>query len=69
MSALPAADRDVIEIGDQFYIRAQSSLADKRTRVLLNGDTFAVSTSMAISSPTGPPNKGCSIEIHVTCRN
>jgi hypothetical protein len=42
MSALPTFDRDVVEIGDQFYIRAQSSLADKRTRVLLNGDTFAV---------------------------
>lgn len=33
---------DVIEVGDQFYIRAQSSLADDRTRVLLDGDTFAI---------------------------
>ena len=33
---------DVIEIGDQFYIRAQSSLAYSRTRVLLHGDTFAI---------------------------
>lgn len=33
---------DVIEVGDQFYIKAQSSLADDRTRVLLYGDTFAV---------------------------
>lgn len=33
---------DVIEIGQQFYIRASSSLADDRTRVLLHGDTFAV---------------------------
>jgi hypothetical protein len=24
---------DVIEVGDQFYIKAQSSLADDRTRV------------------------------------
>jgi glycogen debranching enzyme len=33
---------DVIEVEKQFYIRASSSLADDRTRVLLNGDTFAV---------------------------
>lgn len=33
---------DVIEIGQQFYIRASSSLADDRTRILLNGDTFAI---------------------------
>lgn len=33
---------DVIEVEQQFYIRASSSLADDRTRVLLNGDTFAV---------------------------
>ena len=37
-----APDKDIIAVGDQFYIRAQSSLADARTRVLLNGDTFAV---------------------------
>jgi glycogen debranching enzyme len=37
-----ATGADVIEVGDQFYIRAQSSLADDRTRVLLYGDTFAV---------------------------
>jgi len=34
--------QDVIEIGQQFYIRASSSLADDRTRVLLCGDTFAI---------------------------
>lgn len=33
---------DVIEVGDQFYIRAQSSLTDSRTLVLLHDDTFAV---------------------------
>ena len=37
-----ATGADVIEVGDHFYIRAQSSLADDRTRVLLHGDTFAV---------------------------
>ncbi len=35
-------DTDVIEVGNQFYIRAQSSLADTRTLVLLHNDTFAV---------------------------
>ena len=35
-------NRDVIEVDQQFYIRASSALADDRTRVLLNGDTFAV---------------------------
>ena len=34
--------KDVIEVDNQYYVRAQSSLADDRTRVLLNGDTFAV---------------------------
>jgi glycogen debranching enzyme len=33
---------DVITIGDQHYIRARSSFADDRRRVLLSGDTFAV---------------------------
>jgi glycogen debranching enzyme len=33
---------DVIEVEEAFYIRASSTLADDRTRVLLNGDTFAV---------------------------
>ena len=37
-----ALSKDVIEVEQQFYIRASSSLADDRTRVLLNGDTFAV---------------------------
>ena len=43
MTSLKSAlSKDVIEVGQQFYIRASSSLADDRTRVLLNGDTFAV---------------------------
>jgi glycogen debranching enzyme len=33
---------DIIEIENQFYIRAESSLADDRTRVLMRGDAFAV---------------------------
>src|SRR5579871_525943 len=42
MSLRTQNNKDVIEVGQQFYIRASSSLADDRTRVLLNGDTFAV---------------------------
>src|SRR6266478_37991 len=33
---------DVIEVENQFYIRAQSSLADNQTNVLMEGDLFAV---------------------------
>ncbi|HYL98186.1 MAG TPA: glycogen debranching N-terminal domain-containing protein, partial [Blastocatellia bacterium] len=33
---------DIIEVGNQFYIRAKSALADNRTRVLMHGDMFAV---------------------------
>lgn len=42
MPSLSAPTSDVLEIGDQFYIRAQSSLADNRNHVLANGDAFAV---------------------------
>lgn len=33
---------DFVRIGDEYYIRASSSLADDRTRVLKQGETFAV---------------------------
>jgi hypothetical protein len=33
---------DVIEIENQYYVRAQSSLADNQTNVLMTGDLFAV---------------------------
>ncbi|HEX6546179.1 MAG TPA: glycogen debranching N-terminal domain-containing protein, partial [Bryobacteraceae bacterium] len=42
MPSLSAPSSDVLEIGDQFYIRAQSSLADNRNHVLAYGDSFAV---------------------------
>lgn len=41
-NARGAPNQDVIEVGQHFYIRASSSLADDRTRVLLHGDTFAI---------------------------
>lgn len=37
-----AALEDIIRVNDQFYILATSSLADERTRVLKQGNTFAV---------------------------
>jgi glycogen debranching enzyme len=37
-----AVDEDVIQIEEHFYIRATSSRADERTRVLKHGDTFGV---------------------------
>ncbi len=33
---------DVIEIENQYYVRAQASLADNQTHVLMTGDLFAV---------------------------
>jgi glycogen debranching enzyme len=33
---------DIIELGNEFYIRARSSLADIQTRVLMRGDLFGV---------------------------
>jgi len=42
MNSAQSFPDDVIAVGNHFYIRAQSSLADERTRVLLDGDTFAI---------------------------
>jgi glycogen debranching enzyme len=49
---------DVIEVGDQFYIRADSSLADGRTLVLLHKDTFAVFDRYGEIQPIGPGQQG-----------
>src|SRR3569832_822152 len=50
--------QDVIEVGHQFYIRASSALADDRTRVLLNGDTFAVFDRRGDIQPVGFGQQG-----------
>jgi glycogen debranching enzyme len=50
--------RDVIEVGQQFYIRASSALADDRTRVLLHGDTFAVFDRSGDIQPVGFGQQG-----------
>ncbi len=49
---------DVIEIGNQFYIRAQSSLADSRTLVLMHRDTFAVFDRNGDVLPLGVGQQG-----------
>ena len=49
---------DVIEVGQQFYIRASSSLADDRTRVLMRGDTFAVFDRSGDIHPVGFGQQG-----------
>jgi hypothetical protein len=53
-----APGKDVIEVGQHFYIRASSSLADDRTRVLLNGDTFAVFDRGGDVQPVGFGQQG-----------
>lgn len=55
-SSIP--NKDVIEVGQQFYIRASSSLADDRTRVLLNGDTFAIFDRSGDIQPVGFGQQG-----------
>jgi glycogen debranching enzyme len=49
---------DIIEIENQYYIRAQSSLADNRTRVLMCGDAFAVFDRHGDLHPIGLNEQG-----------
>ena len=53
-----AHGKDVIEIGQKFYISASSSMADDRTRVLLHGDTFAVFDRSGDIQPVGFGQQG-----------
>src|SRR5690348_6456361 len=53
-----ASHEDIIEVGNQFYIRAQSSLADDRTRVLLHSDTFAIFDRYGDIQPLGFGKQG-----------
>ena len=41
-SSTPLSPADVIRVEDEHYILASSSLADERTRILKQGETFAV---------------------------
>src|SRR5262245_37714301 len=49
---------DVIEVDDQYYILAKSSLADDRTRVLKEGETFAVFDRYGDIQPVGMGEQG-----------
>jgi glycogen debranching enzyme len=49
---------DVIQVEDQFYIRAESSLADDRTLVLLHNDTFAIFNRYGDIQPVGLGEQG-----------
>ena len=49
---------DVIRIRNQFYILATSPLADGRTRVLKDGETFAVFDRYGDIQPTGLGEQG-----------
>jgi glycogen debranching enzyme len=49
---------DVIRVEDQYYILATSSRADERTRVLKDGDTFAVSDPYGDILPYGMGEQG-----------
>src|SRR3954465_10514998 len=42
MASLERRTADVIEVGSEFYIHAQSSLVPSDNHVLLQGDTFAI---------------------------
>jgi glycogen debranching enzyme len=49
---------DIIRVQDQFYVLATSSLADQRTRVLKDGDTFAVFDVSGDIQPIGQGSQG-----------
>jgi glycogen debranching enzyme len=51
-------DEDVIQIEEHFYIRATSSRADERTRVLKHGDTFGVFDRYGDVQPIGLGEQG-----------
>jgi glycogen debranching enzyme len=54
----PRGAGDVIEISDEYYILASSSLADDRTRVLKQGETFAVFDRTGDVQPVGRGQEG-----------
>lgn len=50
--------KDILQVEDQFYVRATSSLADDRTRVLKYGRTFAVFNRFGDLEALGPVQFG-----------
>ena len=57
---------DIVQLENQYYIRASSGLADDRTRVLKYGDTFAVFNRFGDIEPVGPSQFGL---FHAECRH
>jgi glycogen debranching enzyme len=51
-------DEDIIQIAEHFYIRATSSRADERTRVLKHGETFGVFDRFGDVHPIGLGEQG-----------
>jgi glycogen debranching enzyme len=49
---------DVIQVGDQYYIHARSSLADDRSQVLMQGESFAVFDRSGDIQPVGDGRQG-----------
>ena len=49
---------DIVQVEDEYYVRASSALADDRTRVLKYGDTFAVFNRYGDIEAFGPSQFG-----------
>ena len=49
---------EIIQLKDQFYVLATSSLADQRTRVLKHGDAFGVLSTVEIAPLAGSNGVG-----------
>jgi len=60
------APQDVIHVRDQYYVLASSSLADGRTLVLKQGETFAVFDRYGDLTPVGRGEQGL---YHEGCRH
>ena len=52
---------DIVQVEDEYYVRASSALADDRTRVLKYGDTFAVFNRYGDIEALGRHNSGFSM--------
>ena len=57
---------DIVRLENEYYVRATSTLADDRTRVLKYGDTFAVFNRFGNIEPIGPSQFGL---FHSECRH
>ena len=55
---MPDNVKDVLQVENQFYVRATSALADDRTRVLKHGKTFAVFNRYGDVETLGPTQFG-----------